>query len=107
MAINVFKNITANLTTTGDTVYTAPAGYSGIVLMAQMSNITSGTVDISMFVQKGAALTSLVTDFEIPGNDAAGVLSGKLVLEAGDEIFASAGANSSVQLTLSILESQN
>jgi hypothetical protein len=107
MAVNVFKNITANLTTSGDTLYTTPLGYSGIVLMAQISNFTAGTIAASMFVQKGANLTSLVTDFDIPTNDAAGVLTGKLVLEPGQQIFASASANASAQVTLSILESQN
>jgi hypothetical protein len=107
MAINIFKNITANLTTSGDTLYTAPLGYSGIVLMAQVSNLTGNTVAASAFVKKGTSLTSLVTDFEIPGNDAAGLLSGKLVLEVGQQIFVSASANSSAQMTLSILESQN
>jgi hypothetical protein len=108
MAVNIFKNITANLTTSGATVYTTPAGYSGIVLMAQLSNITANSVvDASMFVDKSGTKTSLVTDFAIPANDAAGVLSGKLVLEAGQAVFASAGANASIQLTLSILESQN
>jgi hypothetical protein len=107
MALNIFKNVTANLTTAGDTVYTTPAGYSGIVLMAQLSNLTGNTVSSSMFVDKSGNLTSLITDFEIPGNDSAGALSGKLVLEAGQGVFASAGANASIQLTLSVLESQN
>ena len=107
MAINIFKNVTANLTTTGNTVYTAPVGYTGIVLLAQVSNLTGGTVSASMFVQKGANLTSLATDFEIPTQDAAGMLTGKLVLESGQKVFATASANSSAQLTMSILESQN
>jgi len=107
MAVNIFKNVTANLTTSGNTIYTTPTGYSGIVLMAQLSNITGTTVDASMFVDKSGNLTSLVTDFSIPANDAAGVLSGKLVLEPGQAVFAQASANASIQLTLSILESQN
>jgi hypothetical protein len=107
MAINVFKNVTANLTTSGATLYTAPTGYSGIVLLAQVSNLTGNTVATSVFVQKSGVQTSLATDFEIPGNDAAGILTGKLVLEVGQQIFASASANSSAQITLSILESQN
>jgi hypothetical protein len=107
MAINIFKNVTANLTTTGNTIYTAPVGYTGIVLLAQVSNLTGGTVSASMFVQKGANLTSLATDFEIPTQDAAGMLTGKLVLESGQQVFATASANSSAQLTMSILESQN
>ena len=107
MAVNIFKNVTANLTTTGDSVYTTPLGYSGILLMAQLSNTTGNTVDASMFVNKGGNLTSLVTNFAIPSNDAAGALTGKLVLEPGQSLFASAAANASIQLTLSILESQN
>jgi hypothetical protein len=107
MAINIFRNITANLTTTGATIYTTPLGYSGIVLMAQFSNTTAGAVGASMFVDKSGVLTSLVSDFEIPTNDAASALSGKLVLEAGQAVFASASANTSVQLTMSILESEN
>lgn len=107
MAINVFRNVTADLTTTGATVYTAPAGYTGIVLMAQFSNITAGTVTASMFINKSNILTSLVTDFEIPGNDALGALSGKLVLESGQAVFVSAGADSSLQFTMSILETEN
>ena len=107
MAINIFKNVTANLTTSGNTIYTAPAGYTGILLLAQVSNLTGGTISASMFVQKGANLTSLATNFEIPTQDAAGMLTGKLVLEPGQQIFATASANSSAQLTLSILESQN
>jgi hypothetical protein len=107
MAINVFKNVTANLTTSGATLYTAPTGYTGIVLLAQISNLTGNTVAASMFVQQGGSQTSLATDFDIPANDAAGMLSGKLVLEVGQQIFASASANASAQITLSILESQN
>jgi hypothetical protein len=107
MALNVFKNISANLTTSGATVYTTPVGYSGIVLMAQLSNIGSNTVNTSLFVDKSNVKTSLVTNFPIPTNDAAGVLSGKLVLESGQSVFASANANASIQLTMSVLESQN
>ena len=107
MAINIFKNVTANLTTTGSTLYTAPLGYSSIVLMAQFSNTTAGDVQASMFVDKSGVLTSLVTDFDIPANDALGAISGKLVLETGHAVFASASANSSVQFTMSILETEN
>lgn len=107
MAVNIFKNVRANLITTGDTIYTCPAGYSGIILMAQISNITSGTVDATMNVVDGATETSLITGFQIPGNNAAGALTGKLVLTPGQQITASASADSSLQLILSILESQN
>jgi hypothetical protein len=107
MAVNIFKNVTGNLTTSGNTFYTAPAGYSSIVLMAQISNLTANTISASMFVQSGLTSTSLATDFDIPGQDAAGMLTGKLVLESGQALFASASANAVAQVTLSILETQN
>jgi hypothetical protein len=107
MAINVFRNITADLTTAGATVYTAPAGYTGIVLMAQFSNIAAGTVSASMYIDKSSVLTSIIKNFEIPSEDALGALTGKLVLESGQAVFVSASANSSIQFTMSVLETEN
>ena len=107
MAVNIFKNVTANLTTSGDALYTSPLGYTGIILLAQISNLTANTISASVFVQTDSSLTSLATGFQIPANDAGVVIGGKLVLEAGQQLFASASANSAAQITLSILESQN
>jgi len=46
-------------------------------------------------------------DFEIPANDAADVITGKLVIPTAGVITASAGANNGVNLVLSILETSN
>jgi len=108
MAINVFRNVARSITAAGETVYTAPSGYSGIVLMAQVSNTSTSPAEVSMFViDTDSTQTSLLTDFEIPGNDAAGALTGKLVLEAGQSVFVSASTDGPLQLVMSILESQN
>jgi hypothetical protein len=106
--LNIFKTVTAELTTAGAEIYTAPVGYSAIVLMAQVSNNTAGTVDITAAVLNlDSSEIRLVDSFSIPANDAAGLLDGKLVLEEGYGFTASASANSSLSLTLSILESKN
>jgi hypothetical protein len=108
MAINIFRNITASLVTTTTVLYTAPLAYSGIVLMAQISNITGGTVTTSVYVRDvNLTLTSLVTNYQIPGNDSLGVLSGKLVLQPGQSVVAIAAADNSLQMVMSVLESQN
>lgn len=108
MAINIFRNVTEDLITASTILYTAPVGYSAIVLMAQVSNTTSSPATTTVkVVDVSAAETSLVTGFEIPGNDAVGVLTGKLVLESGQRIKASANANGTLQMVMSILESQN
>lgn len=107
MAVNVFKNITAELISTGDTLYTAPVGYSAIVLMAQISNITGNTAAASMFVESDSTQTSLITNYQIPGFDAASALTGKLVLTPGQSLVGVADVNSALQVVLSVLESQN
>lgn len=108
MAINIFRNVNQNLVTAGATVYTTPAGYSAIFLSAQVSNITAVPASFSMSVVNLDATTrSLVTDFEVPGNDAASALVGKLILQAGQSLSASASDDTSLELVLSILESQN
>ena len=75
--------------------------------MAQVSNVTGTTASTSMSVVAGVQTTSLALDFAIPGNDSAGLLTGKLVLEPQQKILVSGSDNSSLQMVISILESQN
>lgn len=105
--LNVFKTVTASLTTSSTTLYTAPAGYTTIVLMAQVSNITSTAKTITFSHFAGSTTTELLKDFAVPGNDAVSATTGKLVLEEGQSIRALASANSSVKVVLSILETLN
>lgn len=105
-ALNVFKTITANLTTSMNTVYTCPLGYNAVVLMAQISNIdTANTIQISANVARTTGNTALIQGAKVPVNDAITVVTGRLVLEVDDGFAASASANSVAQLTLSVLES--
>lgn len=108
MAVNVFKNINRDLLIAGETVYTTPPAYSGIILSAQISNVTGTPQTFSMLVVNvDTSSRSLVTDFEVPGNDAVNALVGKLVLETGQSIFFSASDDTSLKLVVSLLESQN
>jgi hypothetical protein len=107
--LNRFKTVTHVVTTNNDTVYTAPVGYSGIVLMAQFTNIGSTTesVTFSHYETSTTTETELIKNYDIPIEDAASPLTGKLILEPGNSIKAQASANSAFKLTLSILESSN
>lgn len=108
LALNVFRTYTAELTTASTTVYTTPVSYTGIVLLAQIANIsgTSGSVTVKV-TNTASAETELLKDFAIAANDAISAVSGKLVVESGCEIKVSADANSKYKITLSILESAN
>jgi hypothetical protein len=106
-ALNTFKTVTSQLTSSSVTLYTAPVGYTSIVLMAQVSNVTSATHTVTFSHHAGSTTTELLKDFSVPGNDAVSATTGKLVLEAGQSIKASAGSNSALKIVLSILETLN
>jgi hypothetical protein len=103
-------------------MYTAPIGVTSIVLMAQIANVSTQTQTITFMhhrnrpvladaqgngAQPGNVVTFLVKDFAVPAGDAASVLAGKLIIESLDSIRAYASNTSTLQLTLSILESAN
>ena len=111
--LNVFKTVAAILETTYTTLYTAPDGYTSIILMAQVSNITASTktVTFSHHNPTGDITTELLSGFSIPPNDAVSATTGKLVLETGQSIKAKASHSQSpddyVKVVLSILETSN
>ena len=110
-ALNVFKTVTADLTTADQVIYTAPANKTSIFLSVQTTNISGNLVTFSFYHASTANVkTALAKNFKIPIGDSASVIgggSGKLVLETGQRVFASASANNSVQLVISVLESAN
>lgn len=123
LPLNKFLTKTAILTTsTTATVYTAPIGVTAIVLMAQVANMTTSTQIVTFKHyrnrpvladaqgygrQAGKTSSYLVKDFPIPENDAGTPLSGKMIIESLDAVYAYAGTENSMQLVLSILETAN
>jgi hypothetical protein len=105
-ALNIFKTVTANLTTSSDSVYTPPIGYSSVILLAQISNTNlANSVQISARLGRTVGVsTVLVGNITIPTDDAINVLTGRLIMSFGDTFQVSASANASAQLTLSLLE---
>ena len=107
IALNIFKTVTANVTTQGNLVYTAPTGYTTVILMAQVSNIGSSTVTVSADHVRSGSYTNIITDGIVPKNDAINLLSGKMVLQTGDSFNVKGSANAAAQMILSILETAN
>jgi hypothetical protein len=106
--LNTFKTTTANVTTSTTTVYTTPAGVTTVVLLTQVSNIDpTNSVSISANHVRGGNSISLIKNTTIPVNDAASLLTGKLILQTGDSFSISASANNRAQLVLSYLETAN
>lgn len=132
LPLNTFKTKTTLLTSsttytnyanTGtSTVYTAPIGVTAIVLMAQISNLTTVTQSVTFIHHRNRPVLAdaqgngyqaanidsfLVKDFSIPTGDAGTPLTGKMIVESLDSVRAYASSTGSVQLVLSILETAN
>lgn len=107
LPLNSFKTLAFELTTSTQIIYETPVDVTTIVLGAQATNIGSVPVSVKFTLVKNATNFVMLKDFEIPVNDAAEVTTGKLVIESGSSVTASAGANNSVNLVLSILETSN
>lgn len=108
LPLNVFKTVTKIATTNSVGIYTAPIGYTGVVLLAQATNIGNNTQTVSLSHQRttvGVAVTTeILKNFPISSSDTANLLSGKLVLESGDSLVFSATSGTDVKFIGSILE---
>jgi hypothetical protein len=107
LPLNTFRTRPFELTTSTQTIYTTPNSYTCIVLGAQASNIGNQPVTITFVLSKNDIDYVLLKEFEIPVNDAVDIISGKLVIEQNAFVKAFASANNSVNLVLSILETNN
>ena len=104
-ALNTFRTVTADLTDSIANVYTAPQGYSTVVLLAQVSNLTGGTILVSGNIyQIGGNNVALVQQAPLPSNDAINLVGGRLILQTGDSFAVGANVNGASQLVLSLLE---
>jgi hypothetical protein len=111
LALNVFRTITSIVSTEPVGIYTAPVGYTGVLLLAQAANVGSTSQDISVAhvrTRTGVAVTTeLFNEFPIPANDSVNLLAGKLVLEQGDSLKVVGSTNSDVKFIVSVLETLN
>lgn len=109
-ALNVFRTVTADLTTEDTLLYTAPRGKTSIFLSIQATNVSNSLATISFYHNSVAnVMTAVAKDFKVPQGDAVAIIGpgSKLVLETGQSVIASAGANSTLQLVMGVLESTN
>ena len=104
---NTFNNQFTHLTLATQAVYTAPAatGNIAIVLLAQATNIASGAQAVTLCVYTGASKeTELVLNLSVPEKAAVGLIAGKLVLKAGQSLYANSSAGSLIDMNISVLE---
>ena len=107
LSLNVFKTVTAVVSTSPSIVYSAPVGYTGVVLLAQVANIGATSYDVTLVHRRSATDTEMLKEYAISAKDTSNLLSGKLVLESGDKLVLSGSNASNLKFIASILETLN
>jgi hypothetical protein len=111
LALNAYKTITKVASTSPVGIYTAPTGYSSIVLLAQVANVGSETYTVTVSHQRSttgtAVTTEIVKNFPVSANDTVSITSGKLVLESSDVLVLSGNNASNLKCIVSVLETLN
>jgi hypothetical protein len=115
LALNVYKTKVGIASTTLSEVYKTPVGYTGVILLGNITNIGDNTQTISFLHQRvtrsaGIANTTITEFFEdlpVETNDALSIIKGKLFLEPGDSIKISASNDTDIKYIFSILETLN
>lgn len=113
--LNTFKTTTTVLKKgpfigDSDVVYTVPNGITTIVLMAQVANISDDSahsVTMSHYNTTDLTRTEAVRNFLVLPNDAAGLITGKLIVEQNNQVRAESSKENDLKLILSYLESLN
>lgn len=103
-----YKSVNADLGTTADTsIYQCPASTTAVVLLCQIANIDgSNSVDVNVDYYDSSATSAkaLASTISVPADSSFNPIGGKLVLEAGDQLRAWAGAASDAEIVISVVE---
>ena len=107
LALNRFQTVTKEITTSEQTVYTAPTGYTAIVLYAHITNYGTTDSSVTMTHVRSSTITEIIKGANVPVADAFIPMTGKLVLETNDSVAIKSGQNSTLKIILSLLETAN
>jgi len=109
LALNVFQTVTTTVSTSPTIVYSAPVGYTGVVLLAQVANIGTGTENITVYYRRNSDSvdTEIMYQYPISSNDTLSIFSGKLVIASGDKLVLFGSSATNLKFVASILETLN
>jgi hypothetical protein len=110
LALNIFKTVATTLSDNPTIYYSAPVGYSGVVLLSQVTNIGNDTQFLSVWHKRfsGAEIDiQMLRQYPIPSNETLNLFTGKLIMESGDSLMIQGTQGSDLNLILSILETLN
>lgn len=96
------------VSTTPQSIYTTPVGYTGVVLLSQIGNIGTVSHDVTLSIEDNSTGTSVTTKlhnkFPISSSDSLSLIKGKLALKSGDRLILSGSHASDLTYAFTILE---
>jgi len=104
---NTFKsNVAANITTSGNTVYTCPSATQTTLIGLTLSNKSTGSITANVYLTRSAVDYSLISNVPILTGSTLVPIGGeqKVVLQAADSIKVVSSANGSLDVIASLLE---
>lgn len=108
LALNTFRTVVGIVSTSPESKYTAPVGYTAVFLLAQVTNIGSTSEDITVLhrrsVNQVTVETEILKEYPISSNDTLNLFSGKLILESGDSLILYGSDGTNLKFVGSILE---
>lgn len=107
LPLNVYKTLTGITSTSPQTIYSAPVGYTGVLLLAQVANTGNNTERVLFSYVKNNVENELVPNSPVEADDAIKLLTGKLFVLSGDSLKLSSTNGTDLKYTISILETLN
>ena len=104
---NTFKNVfSKNVGTSAATIYTGPSATQTTVIGMTVSNTTSSTITVDVYITSSAVDYYLVKGASVPVGGSLVPIGGdqKVVIETGDVLKVVSSASSSADVIASVLE---
>jgi len=103
--LNRFKTIRHELTTVNSGIYTCPTGVATIVILSQVTNISTGIASVTAYHSRSSGDFKISNEVSVPPNDSYSIVAdGRLVLESGDVFKIESSEDSKLNIVLSVLE---
>ena len=104
---NAFKsNVSADIVTSGNTVYICPSATQTTLIGLTLSNKSAGTVTANVFLRRSSVNYSLISNAPILTGSTLVPIGGeqKVVMQVADELRVTTSANGAVDVIASLLE---
>lgn len=107
LPLNLYQTLVGIVSTSPQTIYTAPIGYTGVVLLGQVANNGNDTEQVLFSYVNANTTNEIVPNSPVSSEDVIKLFSGKLFVLSGESLELSGTNGTDLKYTFSILETLN